>query len=118
MEIDFYDKSGVPIAYTEDEVHVYLFSGKSAAYIDEGSIYSYSGKHLGWFEDGCVYDYNGNCVFFTSESIGEPILPVKGVKPIKGVKQLNPVKGIKQIKPVKPIRQFRWSDISAELFFN
>ncbi|HCP31946.1 TPA: hypothetical protein DIT45_01645 [Candidatus Acetothermia bacterium] len=51
-EIDFYDHSGSSVAYTQDGIHIYTFSGEPVAYLDGDSVYSFSGEHLGWFEDG------------------------------------------------------------------
>ena len=58
-EIDFYDHDGQPIAYTQDRVHIYTFSGDPVAYLDGDSVYSFSGKHLGWFVDGWIRDNYG-----------------------------------------------------------
>ena len=63
MDITFYDSHGKPTAYTEDNEHIYLFSGKPVAYIDGSSVYSYSGRHLGWFDEGWIRDNSGYCVF-------------------------------------------------------
>ena len=30
----FYDNHGRPTAYTEDDVHIYLFTGEPVAYLD------------------------------------------------------------------------------------
>ena len=60
MKSTFYDSNGRHVAYTEDDVHIYLFSGEPVAYLDNGSVYSFSGRHLGWFENGCIRDNNGS----------------------------------------------------------
>ena len=117
MIIDFYSKSGEPIAYTEDGQHIYMFSGRPAAFLSGDAIYLFSGKHIGWFEDGWIRDRQGRAVFFTSDAYGGPIKPVKRVKPVKGVKQVKPVKGVKQVKSIKPIKALSWSDLSGKQFF-
>lgn len=117
MAIDFYSKSGKTIAYTEDEQHISLFSGRPVAFLSGNAVYSFSGKHIGWFEDGWIRDRKGKAVFFTSDAYGGPIKPVKRVKPVKGVKRVKPVKGVKQVKSVKPIKALSWSDLSGEQFF-
>lgn len=108
MAIDFYDKSGTPIAYMEDGKHIYLFSGKPVAYLSGNAVYSFLGSHLGWFENGWIRDKGGQCVFFTSDADGRPVKPVKQVKPVKGVKQ---------VKPVKPVKSLSWSNLSEQQFF-
>lgn len=119
MEITFYDRYGRPIAYTEDNAHIYLFDGSAVAYISGDSIYGYSGKHLGFFQNGWVRDHSGNCVFFTEISRGSgPVKPVKSVRPVKSVKSVRPVKGVREVKPVKSVRLLSWSDLSGRQFFN
>ena len=108
MAIDFYSKSGESVAYTEDEQHIYLFSGRPVAFLSGDAVYSFSGKHIGWFEDGWIRDREGKAVFFMSDAYGGPIKPVKRVKPVKGVKR---------VKSVKPIKALSWSDLSGEQFF-
>jgi hypothetical protein len=117
MEIVFYSRNGRPIAYTQDGIHIYLFSGKPVAYLHEDSVYSFSGKHLGRFNEGWVRANNGYCVFFTENARGVPVRPVRIVKPVKGVKRIKPVKGVREIRPIRPVRKQSWSELSSESFF-
>ena len=117
MAIEFYSKSGDPIAYMEDGQHIYLFSGRPVAFLSGDAVYLFSGKHIGWFEDGWIRDKKGKVVFFTSDASGGPIKPVKRMKPVKGMKHVKPVKGVKQMKSMKRIKAFSWSDLSGEQFF-
>ncbi|HEX7061542.1 MAG TPA: hypothetical protein VF200_06195 [Woeseiaceae bacterium] len=117
MAIDFYDKSGAPIAYCEDGEHIYLFSGEPVAFMHGDAVYSFSGKHIGWFEDGWVRDTSGRCVFFTDDATGGPVKPVKHVKPVKGVKHVRPVKGVKAVRSVRAVRSLSWSPLSGAHFF-
>ncbi|MFQ2194458.1 4-fold beta flower protein [Aeromonas jandaei] len=117
MAIDFYSKSGSPIAYTEDGQHIYLFSGAPVAHLDGDAVYSFSGNHIGWFEDGWVRDLKGKCVFYTASATGGPVKPVKKVKPVKSVKRVKPIKGVKKVKSVKAIKSLSWSPLSSEQFF-
>lgn len=118
MEIVFYDEKGEPIAYTEDGIHIYLFSGEPVAYFYGDSVYSYSGKHLGWYIEGWIRDNDGDCGLFTEEVKGGPVKPVKRIKPVKSVKQVKPVKSVKEIRPVRPVRSLSWSSLSLIKFFN
>ncbi|MDP2762641.1 MAG: hypothetical protein Q8O64_19945 [Sideroxyarcus sp.] len=117
MTINFYNKTGKPIAYSEDGEFIYLFSGKPVAYIAGDVVYSFSGEHLGWLEDGWILDKSGKCVFFTDDTIGDPVKPVKHVKPVKGVKHVKPVKGVKHVKNVKAVKSPSWSGKSGGQFF-
>ena len=117
MDITFFDENGEPIAYSDDNEHIFLFDGSAVAFISDDSIYDYDGKHLGWFEDGWVRDGNGYCVFFTDEAIGGPMHPMKSMKPMKSLKELKPLKGLKELKPLKSLKSSSWSQQSNVNFF-
>ena len=117
MDINFYDSSGTPIAYTVDGEHIYLFSGNPVAYLSEDSVYAYSGKHLGRVEDGWNRDNQGCCVFFTDNAVGGPMQPLKKMKPMRTMKQMKPMKGMKQMKPMRPTKKNAWSSLSGAQFF-
>lgn len=113
----FYNKEGRPVAYCEDDAHVYLYDGTPVGYFDGDSLYSYSGTHLGWLLSGWVRDHEGSCVFFTDDAASGPTKPLKQLKPLKGLKQLRPLKGLKGLRPLRPLKSLSWSDISSEKFF-
>jgi len=113
----FYEAKGFPIAYTEDDIHIYLYSGEAVAYIEEDSVYSYSGQHLGWFIDGWILDNEGRCVFFTDDAIGSPIQPIKKPHPLKEAKESASPKETKEMKPLRPLRTHAWSSLSFIEFF-
>ncbi|WP_426215202.1 4-fold beta flower protein [Pseudomonas sp. DWRC2-2] len=70
MSLDFYDRDRMPIAYTDDDEHLYSYCGRPVAYIHEGSIYSYPGHHLGCISDGVIRDNHGHIVLYTADSRG------------------------------------------------
>lgn len=114
----FYDRYGHPVAYTEDETHIYLFTGKPVAYIAQDAVYSFGGNHLGWCNDGWIRDLNGECVFFSEHASGSgPVKPVKSICPVKSVKQVKTVKGVREIKHMRAINSLSWSPLSGEQFF-
>ena len=117
-DIIFYDQHGIPIAYSEDAVDIYLYTGKCVAYIDSDSVYSYKGKHLGWYENGWIRDNHGYCVFFTIDSRGGPINPMPRMTPMKSMKKMKSMKGMKKMKPMKAMRSLSWSDQSGTIFFD
>ena len=117
MTIDFYSKSGTPIAYSDEGENIYLFTGEPVAYISGDAVYAFSGEHIGWFEDGWIRDKSGGCVFFTQDAKGGPVKPVKQVKPVKGVKHVKLVKGVKHVKSVKAVKSLSWSPKSGREFF-
>lgn len=117
MELTFYDSNGRPVGYTEDGVHIYLFSGEPIAYIDNRSVYSFSGRHLGRFGNGWIRDNNGRCVFFTQQAKGGPMKPMKMMKPMKGMKQMKSMRGMKEMRPMKTVNSLSWSGLSREQFF-
>ena len=89
-----------------------LFNGKAVAYLYNDSVYSFRGEHLGFYLNGWIYDNNGYCVFFTKDSLGGPVKPVKGVCPVKGVMSIKPVKSARRVPPVKPVKRLSWIDSS------
>jgi hypothetical protein len=116
-QLTFYSASGVPVAYTQDGVNIYLFNGTPVAYLNNGSVYGYSGRHLGRFANGWIRDNAGSCVFFTEGARGGPLKPVKHVKPVKGVRGIKPIKGIRELRPLKPLNRLGWSRLSGAAFF-
>ncbi len=117
-EIIFYNMYGKPIAYVEDDETIFLFNGKAVAYIYDNSVYSFNGCFLGWFENGWIIARNGEYVFYTENSLGGLMRPIKQIKPIKSIKQLKPIKSIRQITPIKPINSLSWYKIFDESFFD
>ena len=117
MIITFYDSTGLPIAYSDNNMDIFLFSGQPVAYVSGESIYSFKGTHLGRFRSGWIRDNNGACVFFTSAATGGPMKPMKSMKPMKGMKSMKPMKGMKSMKPMRPMNNRSWSTLSGEKFF-
>ena len=113
-DIIFYNKSGKPTAWLSDrdDETIYLFNGKAVAYLYNDSVYSFRGEHLGFYLNGWIYDNNGYCVFFTKDSLGGPVKPVKGVCPVKGVMSIKPVKSARRVPPVRPVKRLSWIDSS------
>ena len=114
----FFDNHGRPTAYTEDDVHIYLFTGEPVAYLDDDAVYGFNGHQFGWFENGWIRDLQGACGFYPAIAIGGPIKPINQIKPIKSIKGIKPIKSIKQIRKIKPIFSYGWSAYSNERFFN
>lgn len=111
----FYDNHGHPTAYTEDDIHIYLFTGEPVAYLHEDAVYGYNGRQFGWFQDGWIRDLNGNCVFFTENTTGSG--PLKQLKPLKSLKQLRPLKALREPKRLRPLNRLSWSQLSGKQFF-
>ena len=95
----FYNKTGSPIVYTEDECHIFLFTGKTIAYIYHDSIYDYNGNHLGFYMDGWIRDQDGFCVLFTKNAIGGPNRAMKDIGSVISTKKEIPIKKVR--KPPK-----------------
>lgn len=113
----FYDQHGRPVAYSEDSLHIYLFTGEPVAYLDGNAVYGFNGKHFGWFENGWIRDLNGFCVFYTEDAAGGPVKPIKCICPIKSVKQIQPIKCIQEIQRIRAVDSLGWSKLSGAQFF-
>jgi hypothetical protein len=107
----FYDRSGKAVAYTEDDVHIFLYSGAPTAYLYSGSVYSSAGRHLGTLRTGWVRDHTGGCVYFTDEALhGGPEPPEKLAKPRKLLKKPKPTKGSRETPPPRPEDRAEWGE--------
>jgi hypothetical protein len=118
MELTFYDTGGRAVAYSDDERHLYAFSGVPLAYIDGDSLYGFDGQHLGWWDRGWVRDHHGAVVFFTDTAMtGGPPLPARQPRPAKGLKNMPPSPRPRHGKPVRFVEGVRWSSRSGPQFF-
>lgn len=118
MPMTFYERSGKPVAYTEDDVHIFLYSGYPVGYLFDGSVYSYSGRHLGTLRTGWIRDHSGACVFFTDDAMDNGLpAPPKHVKPPKLLKKPKPPKGRRETPPPRADDATEWSQHSSETFF-
>jgi len=115
--LSFFDNHGTPVAYTEDGVYIYYFSGKPVAHIEGNSIYTFSGKHLGWYIDGWIIDHVGRHVLFTKNARGGPFTPLPALEPLPALKALPPLPALSQLPPLEPLRVLTWSKISGKQFF-
>ena len=119
MDIALYDSAGKPIAYIEDGVHIYFYTGEPVAHILGISIYAFNGTHLGYFENGWIRDHSGACVMFSSDARGDaPVKPVQHARPLKWEKRNKPVKRPIAPRPVRPGDSRTWSRLSAKDFFH
>lgn len=119
MNIYFFDFKGQPVAYSEDGLHLYLFSGQAVAYLQGELIYDYEGRHLGWFQDGWVMDPDGNYVYFTDAAEGEPAKKPRKIMPsLKSMKLSAPMKKKRDLPSPKPMRTLNWSLQSGDAFFS
>lgn len=113
----FYDRNGSPCCYTDDFVHVYSFNGDPLGYIQNGKVWNYAGRYLGLFKNNWVIDRAGCYLFFTENSTGGPIRPLRRLAPLKSLKKLRPLKSIKELPPILPVTRLCWSDRDMRTFF-
>lgn len=116
--LNFYNKFGNPIAYTDDNTHLFSFNGAPLAYFSGAYLYTFSGKHIGFFVDGWIRDINGYCVFFCENAIGGMAKPLKHLLPLKSLKRLVPLKSLRQMPRTFLVKRFAWSNYSNSDFFN
>lgn len=114
----FYSKSGTPVAYIEDESHIFLFSGECVGYVYEDSIFSFNGRHLGFFRDGWLRDNNGKCVLFIKNAKNGPERRRKDIGRVKNLKAKIPFKKPREKQPKKLEIKQEWSELSLLQFFD
>lgn len=113
----FYNKTGNPCCYSDDYVHIYSYDGEPLGYIQNGKIWNYEGLYLGLFRNNWVIDSDGYFLFFTENSTGGPVRPVRKLAPLKSLRQLRPLKSIREIPPIAPVTILSWSDRDLKSFF-
>jgi hypothetical protein len=116
-DLTFYDHSGRPRAYCDDDETIYVFSGQPLAYIDQRAVYSFSGRFLGWLADGWIHDRQGTCVLFSQAARGGPARPVVREAPSRRSKQSSPVRDAQSRLPAPVLPTFRWTQLSFTEFF-
>lgn len=118
MIITFYDRNGSAIAYSDDDVHVFLFDGEPVGYLEDDAMYSYPGELMGWFEGGWLRDKDGRCVAFSEQAQGGPPHAVAERKPHPALKQALPPQQRRDPRALRPIHSNAWSSLSATDFFS
>lgn len=103
-ETSLFSSTGDAVAYIalSDDLTIYLWEGKPAAYLTEDSagghhVYGFNGKHLGWFVNGIIRDHVGD----TSCGIKE-VMTYTQIETFKGFKQFKPFKAFKEFAPFRP----------------
>jgi len=113
VPIIFYDRNGVAVAHSEDERHLYLFTGQAVAYLEAGALYSYPGHLMGWFKEGWLRDRDGRCVAYAARAIGGPVHPPAKALPVQSAKKPQPVELLRDKLTLRPIQSDAWSDQTA-----
>jgi hypothetical protein len=118
MDITFYDQVGTPVAYSEDDRTIFLFTGEAVAYLEADALFSYRGELMGWFEEGWLRDKDGRCIAFSGHAIGGPPHPAKEARPHESVKQISPTQERRDQRTLRPIHSNAWSSQTALEFFS
>ena len=111
-----YDDAGEAVAYidTDDEMNIYLWKGRSVAYLDDESVYGFNGKHLGWFKKGIIWDRKGYVVGFIEGAVSK----LTKLERLKGLQKLTPLKSLQQLEPLEPLQKTKWGKLSLEIFLS
>ncbi len=115
QEITLYNSRGVAVAYVDtndDDLPIYLWSGKPVAYISGENVYGFNGKHLGWWVKGIIRDHEGDAIGGTKDAIGI----FTEFEPFKSMKEFKPFKHFKEFAPFKPFWSSSWSTDSFKIF--
>lgn len=113
----FYDKNGNPCCYSDDFIHIYGYDGYPLGYIHDGRVWSYHGHYLGLFRNNWIIDRDGFYLFFTENSIGGPLKPLRRLAPLKSLKRIRPLKSLRVVPPIPPMVRIGWSSMTKDSFF-
>ena len=116
QEVSLFNSEGKATAYVadDDDLTIYLWSGKPVAYLSGDNIYGFNGKHLGWWVKGIIYDHDGNAVGATKNATNINT----EYEPYKGYKEYKPYKSYKEYAPYKPYFSSSWSNDSFRMFLS
>jgi hypothetical protein len=117
-EVSLFDGGGKPVAYIAEDLTIYLWSGKPAAYLHNESgkqhVYGFNGKHLGWFIKGVVRDHDGNAVGAVKEAFNASV----EYEPYKAYKQYKPYQAYREYAPYQPYLSQSWGELPLRLFLS
>ncbi len=115
QEISLFNSKGSAVAYVDtddDDLTIYLWSGKPVAYISGENIYGFNGNHLGWWVKGIIRDHDGDAVGATKNATNM----YTEYEPYKSYKEYKPYKSYKEYAPYKPYWSTSWSSGSFKMF--
>ena len=116
--MNLYELSGLPVAYSDDGIHIFLYAGQAVAYFVGDSVYAFSGRHLGWRHRGWIIDHEGNRVLFTEQAEQGPDKPIVQDDRKKQYAGQLPEKALRQFEPLRPTISSKWSRLSVKKFFH
>lgn len=115
-EIALFDSAGEAVAYVavDDDLTIYLWSGKPVAYLTDDSgggynVYGFNGKHLGWFLKGIIWDHTGNASCAVKEAF-----QATEMEPLKALKELQPLKSLQELAPLRPLPTNSFGDLPCQ----
>ena len=118
QEISLFDKDGDAVAYidTDDDLTIYLWSGKPVCYLYSSGgkyhVYGFNGSHLGWFIEGVIRDHEGDAVGVTKDATSM----YTNYEPYKGYKEYKPYKSYREYAPYQPYLSSSFSSTNFKLF--
>ena len=118
QEISLFDKDGDAVAYidTDDDLTIYLWTGKPVCYLYSSSgkyhVYGFNGSHLGWFIDGVIRDHDGDAVGVTKDATSM----YTNYEPYKGYKEYKPYKSYREYAPYQPYLSSSFSSTNFKIF--
>lgn len=116
-ESTLFDAQGRATAYIDDDMTIYLWSGKPVAFIypdtshEVSDIYGFNGKHLGWFIKGIARGNDGSAECGVKSVVSPP-----QVGPLKSPKEYKPPKALLERRPLTPNFSQSWSDTPCRVF--
>ncbi len=115
----FYGSGGEPVAFSPDNVTLYLWSGQAAGYVAGDTVYAFSGRHLGWATGGWLTDRDNTPALFTQGAAAGPSKPtIRQAGPKAAQPQQKPMKAMAAQAPMRPSLKRTWSPHSDASYFS
>jgi hypothetical protein len=117
MQMVLHDREGTAVAYCDDGVNIFLFSGQPVAYMNADAVYSYKGEQLGWYDLGWLRDKDGRCIAFSTDAGAGAQKPPRRPEPYRATKQPLPTLERRDPRVLHPMHSNAWALRSATEFF-
>jgi hypothetical protein len=103
------DWRGVPMAYIDDGINAFAYTGTPLFYVDRDLVFTYRGAFVGWIIDGVIRDHDGDALLALDGSPSAPTHPPTSPEPPRATRTAPPKRGQREIPPLQPPTSGAWT---------